>query len=373
MRRPFVLLLPSVAFGSLVLGGACGGNQGAASDAGTDTYGVHVGDGGGGNGDATSDAPGVTTSLRLAHAAVTVGGVDYCWRAAGAASFVGPVLNGGVKPIVDAGAPGEAGAEGGNGGDAGPDGGAGTDAAASDGGAPADSGLADTGADGEAGAIDAAPAADGGTPNALVFGQMTPGLTLASSGTFDLALVPAGQTSCVAPLLTGQVTLDAGKSATVVLMGAAPAAAGAAPLTLVAYTDEARDPQSAKVRLIHAALGTAADPAAPALAVRAGGTLLADDVEPGLASKAEPTPAVDAQGYTTLAALAPPTMMTLTSTGDAAAATWSTAKSDLGFGAGSLHTGIIVSLGQESLGVVWCSAAVESDAAPPCTLLPAPH
>lgn len=107
--------------------------------------------------------------------------------------------------------------------------------------------------------------------------------------------------------------------------------------------------------------------------MRASGTLLADDVEPGQTSKAEPTPSVDAQGYTTLAALAPPTMLSLESVGDAAAATWSTAKSDLSIGAGSLHTGIIVSLGQESLGVVWCAAAVESDAAPACTLLPAPH
>ena len=42
-------------------------------------------------------------------------------------------------------------------------------------------------------------------------------------------------------------------------------------------------------------------------------------------------------------------------------------------GVGSLHTGILVSLGQESRGVVWCAAAAESDAPPPCTLLPAPH
>jgi hypothetical protein len=196
---------------------------------------------------------------------------------------------------------------------------------------------------------------------------------LPTSGTFDVAIVRAGQTSCAGPLFSGQVTLDAGKSATVVLMGLAGADAAPQQLAMVAFTDATSDPQSAQVRVIHAALGTATAPGAPALAVHAGATVLTARVDPAQASDASQVPPIDALGYTTLSAITEPTELTLTAVGDAAATTWTAAPADLGVRAGTAHTGLIVSLDQDTLGVVWCDDAPTATPGAACTLLPAPR
>ncbi|HEY6461234.1 MAG TPA: hypothetical protein VIY73_13810, partial [Polyangiaceae bacterium] len=237
MRRTLSLLLvcaPLVSAG--VASGCSSGHNGAASDAGLDAYGVIVGQGDGAAGDAPGEASNtVQTSMRLVHASPNLGPVDFCWRPAGAATWVGPVLAG-PSP-----APGDAGEAGGDGAapppEAGalPDGGAGTgdgEAADTGPGTSSDASFtpdADTDAEGDSdGAAPSADAADDGAsgddagltvpdaavPGALVFGTIAPVVQLQASGTFDVALVPTGGHSCVTRTFVAQVTLDAGKHAT---------------------------------------------------------------------------------------------------------------------------------------------------------------
>ena len=382
MRRVFVVLLSPALPASLVLWGGCSsGHAGNALDAGSDSYGIHLGDGGtGGDGNGDDGGPTAKASVRIANMSPDLGPVDYCWRETGASSYQGPVLGGGVTPVTDASPGGDSG-----GGDASlpGEGGAG-EAGGDDAAAAGDAGNkpdATVDASTEGGAnLDAtsdapweAAGGDGGPANAIVFGARGPTLLLPTSGTFDVAIVRAGQTSCAGPLFSGQVTLDAGKSATVVLMGLAAADAGPKQLAMVAFTDATSDAQSAQVRIIHAALGTASAAGAPSLAVHAGATVVTSRVDPGQASDASQVPPIDALGYTTLSGISDPSALSLTAVGDAAATTWTAAPTNLGARAGTAHTGLVVSLDDSTLGVVWCDDSPSATAATACALLPAPR
>ncbi len=354
MRRIFVSVLLASACASTALAGGCsGGKAGGAADASADSYGVKVtGDGaaGDGEGEEGDSAPPAQTTMRLAHASPDLGPVDFCWRQTGAASFTGPVLGGDLPP--EGGSPG---------GDAGPDG-------------AAEAGSLDA-ADVPTDAADGAPEAsmpmppDAGTPGDLVFGTMSPDVLLPSAGTFDIAVVAAGQTSCATRRLAGTVTLDAGKRATVVLMGLAAADSGADALGVVAFTDAPIDPQTARVRMIHAALGAAGQPATGPLFVNAGNTTIAAEVDPRMTGAPSTTPEVDALGYATLAPLEPPTPLQLGTLGDVLSSTWTTAGSDLAVQAGTSHTGIIVTVGQDALGIAWCGDAPTNRGPATCAVL----
>jgi hypothetical protein len=383
MRRIFVSVLLAAAFSSTALAGGCsGGKNGIAGDASADAYGVHVtGDGAGsdGEGEGGGDSMGEQTTMRLAHASPDLGPIDFCWRSSGAASFTGPVL-GGDQP-ADAGAPA---------GDGGPDGPSdagssdGADARSDAGDGHIETGIAETGTD-ETGTAEAGtpetgapesgtpetgtPTADAGAPQELVFGTMTPDVLLPAAGTFDIAIVAAGQTSCATRRLAGTVTLDAGKRATVVLMGLAALDSGADALSIVAFTDAPLDPQTARVRMIHAALGATGEAATGPLSVRAGNTPVATEVDPTMASAPSTAPAVDALGYTTLPPLMAPTTLQLATVGDVAGAQWTTAGSDLAAQAGTSHTGIIVTLGQGALGIAWCGDAPTNRGPATCAVL----
>jgi len=378
MRRIFVSVLLAAAFAWTAAVSGCSGDGAGSGDASADSYGVHVGgdDGPGGDGQQDDSSPMPQTTVRLAHASPDLGPVDFCWRTSGTATFTGPVLSG-EQPLPEAGPPpGDAGVEGpSNAGDADASE-AGSDAA--------DGGDARTDADGstadaatpdatlaEGGAADAGTP-DGGTPGQLVFGTMTPDVLLPATGTVDIAVVAAGQTSCAVRRLVGTVTLGAGKRATVVLMGLAGQDSGPDALTVIGFTDTPTDPQSALVRVIHAALGFGGAPPTPALSVQTGGTLIAAEVDPKMAATASTTPAVDGLGYATLQPLAPPSSLQLATVGDAASAHWTTAARDLSVRMGTAHTGIVVSLGQGSLGIVWCSGdSTTAGVAASCVLLPA--
>ena len=370
MRRIFVSVLLASACASTALAGGCsGGKNGNAADAAADSYGVHVtGDGAGGDGEGgESDSATEQTTMRLAHASPDLGPVDFCWRQSGAASFTGPVLGGDLPP--EAGPPMADGAAE-DSGDAGPS--DATPGPEAEVGTP-DAGTPDVGTD--AGTPD--EGTDAGTPDAgmpaeLVFGTMSPDVLLPAAGTFDIAVVAAGQTSCATRRFAGTVTLDAGKRATVGLMGLAAQDGGPGALGVVAFTDTPIDPQTARVRMIHAALGAPSQPPTGPLSVRAGSTVIAAEVDPRMTSAPSTAPAVDSLGYATLPPFQPPTPLEIGTLGDAAATYWTTVGSDLTVQPGTSHTGIIVSVGQGALGIAWCGDAPTNRGPATCAVLLAP-
>lgn len=349
MRRIILVLLLPAAGASLALAGGCSGSSSASgADASLDGSGVIVGGGDSSAGDApTEGGSSATTTMRLAHASNGLGPIDFCWRPTGTATLMGPVLSG-ARMRTDAGT------------------------TAPDSRASTDSPTSADAADAELALVDAQePGAGAG---ALAFGSMTGEVTLPISGTLDIAIVPAGQTSCLEPSLVDQVTLDAGATTTVVVMGVPGQEAGPSALTLAGFVDETPSPsQTALVRLIHAALGSSDEPSAPALAIWASATLVAADIEPGKATTESATnPSVNALGYTTVDPTGDTVFLYLTTVGDAhAPATWTTPATALGLGPGSVHTGLIVSLEQGALGVAWCGDADAGQSA--CTLLTASH
>lgn len=367
MRSLFVaLLVPAALACAAVAPGCSSSGNGAGADAAIDGFGIIV-DGNVGS-DAPGDSPGdggssLPTRMRLAHASPDLGPVDFCWRPHGAQMFTGPVLTGSPAPgdaSTDADAKGaDAKASDAQGIDAAGDGAPGD-------GAPGDGAPGDAGTDADG----AAPPA----PGALVFGAMTPPVTLPTSGTFDVALVAPGQATCYPARLGGQVTLDANKSATVVIMGLAGLDAGPSALAILPFNDGIVDPQRARVRFIHAAMGSRSEAATPSLSVRSGLTPLASEVDPMKAATKSTVPDVDALGYATVDAIDGPTGFQLATVGDAALTTWWTqADPDVSVQVGTAHTGILVSLDQGALGVMWCSDQGPPGAAPACKLLPAGH
>jgi hypothetical protein len=369
MRRLFAVLLLPAAVASSAMAGGCSSSDNGAADASIDGFGVIVG-GDDGGGDGAGGGDGGTTSwqstLRLAHASPDLGPVDFCWRAHGTQAFTGPVL--GAAALQGDASSGNDGAF---------DAGATDEVSTGDAASAADATSAtDADAAAESDAALGADAADGDaagppTSGALVFGEMTPAVQLPNAGTFDLALVAPGQSSCYAAYLGGQVTLYANQSTTAVIMGLVGQEAGPSVLSFVPFTDAPFDQQSARVRLIHAALGSRSESAAPSLSVRAGTTVLAAEIDPTKATTSSAAPAVDALGYATVQPLDGPASLQIVTVGDVALTTWSTqADSDLHVQVGTAHTGILVSLDHGELGVAWCSDAPTAGA-PECRLLAA--
>ena len=310
-----------------MLAAGCGTESGAARSSAnrgteppslTPTAGSGASDGGGAPGDAT------TTSFRVAHFAPDLGLVDFCYRAPHGDAYVGPVLTVGPAPGANARA---------------------HDVNASD------AGLA-------------APA--------LGFRSVTGYIQAAGSGTFTVALVAADSHSCSAPLLEAKVTLDAGKRATIALMNGAGSDAGDMSLAAIAFVDDATpDPAFTRVRFVHAALGDATHAATGPLAAswaNGGGTVtLAGDILPMHASTPSgAAPAIDALGYGATAALAGGSIR-LAGKADAATVAWTSAWSDLGLAAGTVHTGFVATA--SPLVVVWCDDATADLAFTRCATL----
>jgi hypothetical protein len=355
MRRIFAVLLPAAAVGAIAVAGGCSTNGNGAADASIDGFGVITPPGEGGGGESGSDGPSpVGARMRLAHASPDLGPTDFCWRLAGAASFTGPVLSASGPP-VDSGSSDAAWLDADAGGLDGEASSTGDDASPVDGAGGAESGS------------------EGGTPGALTFGEMTADVQLSTSGTFDIALVAPGTSSCHQAHTVGQVTIDAGKRATAVLMGLAAVDAGPSMLTVVGFTDSNTDPQNARVRFIHAALGSHTDGPLPALSVHAGQTTLAPEVEPGKATSAATAPAVDAQGYADVPEVTATTALQIVALGDGGPAQWATQPWSLGVRLGSVHTGILASQDQGGIAVIWCGDALVAGGLAACVVLSAPR
>jgi hypothetical protein len=338
-------------------------------------------------------------NIRIAHLSPDLGPVDFCWKTTGSTTYSGPVLfHGPSGDMADAGAAADVDGQAVDGG-AGADGGPGVDVDANaDADADADPDAtedAETYADasGDAssdatpldgtvtGGPDAGWLSDAGPPPGVGFGEVTSSVRLQPAGTFDIALVDAGSTTCQSPKFVTQVTVDAGKHATLALVGLLSAvgtdADPAQALSILSFTDDGQlDLQNARVRLIHAALGwpgAAGDVAVPALSASLGNMLIAREIEPRHASNMSGSPPVDALGYSTVPPMAYGMSMSFQGIGDASSRAWSTSSVDLGLVAGTLHTGFIVSASQ-GLVLVWCSDAATAASALPasCEMFDAP-
>jgi hypothetical protein len=392
MRRFLALLAALAVPGAAVLPTAGCSNQAGPSDASADGTIVLPGPDSG-NDEAESDgASALFSTMRLANMSPDLGAVDFCWRVYGASTFTGPVIMG----SLDAGAPGPGtpdAAEGGGAGEAGADTSAGDDELeggpgnASDGseiGEGGDGGPAEAEADGSPGdaASDASDSAEDegasapGEAGAVVqvsFGAMTGLVQLPAIGTLDIALVSPNQLSCESPAYVGQVTLDPGKTATVVVMGLRGVdAGGESSLVLRSFTDEPADPTTARVRLVHAALGWPhGNGPAPPLSVQAGSSVLANEIDPGQIAMTSTSPGVDALGYAVAPAFSSPAPVELFTIGDAAPRTWSTPFFPVGLLPGVSVTAFIVSGTQGTLGVVWCGGAQSGELPGSCMLQPA--
>lgn len=280
-----------------------------------------------GGGDA--EAPAAT--MRLAHLAADVGPIDFCWQVAGTGSFEGPVLGRGRRGAQD---------------DAG------------EGGLPEAS-------------IGDADAADASTEPFLEYRAVSRYLELGGAGPLTFAIVEAGASSCAAPILVEDVTLDPGKLVTVALLGARAADAGTpSALGLAAFVDD-RDtvPDKARVRVVHAAEGAGA---ISVRAVSAKAIPLADRVEPRRAATPSAAIPVDALGYATIAALPPPAALAVVPVeGDDAGPTsgWQSAARDLGLRGGSLHTAFVLAGAGQPFEIVWCADTSTDGDRAACTLV----
>jgi hypothetical protein len=285
---------------------------------------------------APTDAEPPATTMRLAHVAPDLGPVDFCYRMATTSSFEGPVLNGGLGSTVKH----DAGADGGDaslplpGLDAGLDSG--------------DEGGADAGA------------------ASVSYRTVSRYLTLEASGPLTIALVAPGATSCATPLFTADVTLDPGKLSTVAITSAPKGDGGAAELALAAFIDDRlTTANKARVRMIHAALGTRAKHTVTgALSVRASGAQtvsIADRVEPKKVASPSATVPIDSLGYATVAPVPSPAQLAVgaaasPTASDAAIDSWASEGVDLGLRGGSLHTGFVLTgEDQQSFEVLWCT------------------
>ncbi len=284
------------------------------------------------------DGEAALATLRLAHLARELGPIDFCYQAARAGAFEGPVLRtGGVAPDASVDAPS---------GDPG------------DGGLPIDADLLDAGAD--------ATVDDAGATAALAYGSVSKYLTLAATGTIVVAIVPAGATSCGGAIASGTVTLDPGKLSTVALFSGAGEDAGAA---VAAFTDDRETKaDKARVRIIHGAAGGP-------FAVQVAGaqtTRVASEVVPRHASSPSSTIPVDALGFATIVPVAPPASIIVTpasDAGDAGGDPWqSEAREDLDLRGDSLHTAFVV--GEPgAFEVLWCADKNTTGDRTTCTLV----
>lgn len=299
------------------------------------------------------DASAPATTMRLAHVAPGLGPVDFCYRTASSTSFEGPVLNGGIGTIKkDAGA-----------GDAGDAGASSADAAEP---------LEDAG---DAGG-------DAGTAASVGYRTVSRYLTLGASGPLTIGLIAPGATSCATIILSADVTLDPGKLFTVAILGHAAADAGDTQLALVAFIDDRTTvPDHARVRMVHAALGTGAGRAPSGLlAVRASGATtipLADLVEPKKAAAPSATVPVDSLGYATITPLPSPAQLAVGAAAgsappaaDAAVDSWVSVAGELDLRGGSLHTGFVLSSDdQQPYEVLWCTDTALAGERTLCTLV----
>jgi hypothetical protein len=329
---------------------ACGDGSGSDSNGGAD------GDGGPSGlseaGVGPTDGAAAATTMRLAHLAEDLGPVDFCYRMAKTSAFEGPVLGGGLGGLQH----GDAGNA--DGGDASLD-------------EVLDAGDTDDGSTNDGGA-------DGGAAR-VGYRTVSRYLALDASGPLTIALVAPGSTSCATPLFTADVTLDPGKLSTVAILGRAAPDAGDGALALVSFIDDRMTVASkARVRMIHAALGTETRSPAGALSVRASSSqtvTVAERVEPKTAASPSATVPVDSLGYATIEPVPSPAQLAVGAAAspmanDASSDSWVSQAGSLDLRGGSLHTGFVLSGGEEQpFEVLWCTDTSTTGDLTTCTVV----
>ncbi len=143
-------------------------------------------------------APGVT--VRIAQLSADLGAIDLCYRPTGTTSWTGPIFAT-LHPVVDAGIDATIT-------DASIPDGAPDSSAPGDDASPPDATTSDDASSSDAGAPwDAGAPYDAGPPIGVAFESVSTYVTLAGSGTFDVAIVDSGSVSCTTPLAVDRVTL----------------------------------------------------------------------------------------------------------------------------------------------------------------------
>jgi hypothetical protein len=379
---------------------ACSGTSGVADLAPDVQY--KAPPDGGSTSDATDGAAALSTSMRVAHLAPFLGAVDICVQAPGSETFLGPLISPGASAdaggTLDASSAADARAADGSFLDGPsssldsdiedsvpPDTEPATDAGSREGG-PTEAGAPKDGAASDGGSTEGGEAGVG-TASGLLPETLSRYIDLRGGGTFEFAIVAAGLGSCGTPYLTQQVTLDPGKSTTVVLtrtpglsadagieaggVGEAGEAGargvpGAGALTLLSFVDES-DARSgaARTRFINVARSPSSG---EGVVVREVDVLdqadkawrLAALIDPdAVSSPSSSPPFVDALGYHESVAIDPPEA-TISSrkalrvaTGDAGGEVSSTSDwQSLDLSSASVHTGFLAASG--GLAVLWC-------------------
>jgi hypothetical protein len=319
------------------------------------------------------DAEAPSGAMRIAHMAPRLGNVDFCYRPAGDARFVGPVLTG----ASDAGAAPDAAAD------------ATVDAAPADGAVPdaGDAGaIVDAGPDArDAAAVDAggdagldagldatADAGDAATGDPLAPFAVTTYVGVKGSGTFEIAIVAAGAGTCQSPLRTGQVTLDPGKLTTVVVAERSVVDAGPATVLLSLTDNPVVAEDRVRARVVHAAFGTAQQAAPGDLSVAvAGGTspVVAAAVSPGGVTRARVDgPPVDPFGYAEIPPVASLAAIRVTELREGGV-TWTSAFVDLGLAPSSIKTAYIAQA-EANVVLVLCDDKATAGRRTACRTLP---
>ncbi len=323
MRRLFatvcVCLMPWASFG------ACSGADGDASSfvGGTSPTGGAFAD----SGQSFDAAFSTATQVRLVHLSDSSSPIDFCYRAIGTTDFSGPVL---AETSLSA--------------DAGP----------VDSGAPLDGGSSDSAVDG------AAPIVKVPTlgASALAHLSASPIISLPTPGTLELAIVNGEHPTCNSPLVSATLTLDAGKTAWIALVGEDGGDGGVSSLSVKRLIVDTRpDDMHARIRVMHAAT---AQPGPIDVSVTSElTTALATGIVRFATTLTSRSPALDSLGYATIAPVSPPTMFLIAPSdldaGDGdSGAWWASAFTDLGLTAGSVHTAFVASNGT-ALSVLSCS------------------
>jgi hypothetical protein len=220
----------------------------------------------------------------------------------------------------------------------------------------------------------ATDASDGGA-----IGVPFPGVSgyfqVAATGTTEVAIVSASDTSCSSPKLVGMVTIDPNKRMTIAVIGAMKDAdAGTRALGIEAFIDDTQPhADAARVRVIHAAMGSAIDPGYGSLSASIG---FGNQVDP-IAGRIDPrragttssvVPVVDAFGYAKHAPIAGQSSLRFGSLANMSGP-WSTLPADLGLGANAVKTAFVVSTGN-AMSVLLCGD-LPSGGETPCQLYPA--
>ena len=215
---------------------------------------------------------------------------------------------------------------------------------------------------------------DGGTGGVPYPGVSTY-LQVPAFGTTDVAIISANDTSCSSAKVVGTVTIDPNKRMTIAVMGAMKDAdSGTRAVGIESFIDDTQPhPDVARLRIIHAALGTQQTPGYGALSASVG---FGNQVDP-IAGRVDPRraattsnnpPVVDSLGYASHAPIMGQSSLRFASLSQMGGP-WSTPPVDLGLTVNAVKTAFLVTV-DASFSVLLCGD-LPSGGDVPCQLYPA--